>query len=234
MMEEKIIIKSERYSIKKIFMWFAIVAVVVGLIFLIVAFGGEMYAEAIERHKEERCQYEYYGYGIYRHYGCDRLPVVCALDSVLFGVGYWWPFVFLPPLGILLIGGIFCLILKSMEIVVTDKRVYGKTYFGRMVDLPLDSVSAVGSKWMKGIAVATSSGKISFLLIKNAREIHEEIRKLLIERQEKKEQVQVATPAVAPVVKSDVEELKKYKELLDSGIITQEEFDAKKKQILGL
>lgn len=30
------------------------------------------------------------------------------------------------------------------------------------------------------------------------------------------------------------EELKKYKELLDSGVITQEEFDAKKKQLLGL
>ena len=33
---------------------------------------------------------------------------------------------------------------------------------------------------------------------------------------------------------SPVEELKKYKELLDGGIITQEEFDAKKKQLLGL
>lgn len=30
------------------------------------------------------------------------------------------------------------------------------------------------------------------------------------------------------------DELKKFKELLDSGIITQEEFDAKKKQLLGL
>jgi len=35
--------------------------------------------------------------------------------------------------------------------------------------------------------------------------------------------------------KSDsVDEIKKYKELLDSGIITQEEFDAKKKELLGL
>lgn len=30
------------------------------------------------------------------------------------------------------------------------------------------------------------------------------------------------------------EELRKYKELLDAGVITEEEFDAKKKQILGL
>ena len=33
---------------------------------------------------------------------------------------------------------------------------------------------------------------------------------------------------------SPAEELKKFKELLDNGIITQEEFDAKKKEILGL
>ena len=33
---------------------------------------------------------------------------------------------------------------------------------------------------------------------------------------------------------SSADELKKYKDLLDSGIITQDEFDAKKKQLLGL
>lgn len=33
---------------------------------------------------------------------------------------------------------------------------------------------------------------------------------------------------------SSADELKKYKDLLDSGAITQEEFDAKKKELLGL
>lgn len=33
---------------------------------------------------------------------------------------------------------------------------------------------------------------------------------------------------------SNADKLKKYKDLLDSGVITQEEFDAKKKQLLGL
>ena len=33
---------------------------------------------------------------------------------------------------------------------------------------------------------------------------------------------------------SIADELKEYKSLLDAGIITQEEFDAKKKQSLGL
>ena len=39
----------------------------------------------------------------------------------------------------------------------------------------------------------------------------------------------------APVVAdTPADEIKKYKELLDMGVITQEEFDAKKKQLLGL
>ena len=33
---------------------------------------------------------------------------------------------------------------------------------------------------------------------------------------------------------SAMDELRKLKELLDMGIVTQEEFDAKKKQLLGL
>jgi len=33
---------------------------------------------------------------------------------------------------------------------------------------------------------------------------------------------------------SDADEIKKFKDLFDSGIITQEEFNAKKTQILGL
>ena len=44
---------------------------------------------------------------------------------------------------------------------------------------------------------------------------------------------QVQPQATQPVV-DETELLKKYKELLDTGVITQEEFDAKKKQLLGL
>ena len=42
-------------------------------------------------------------------------------------------------------------------------------------------------------------------------------------------------PAAAPAdMTAAVEAMKKFKELLDMGVITQEEFDAKKKQLLGL
>ncbi len=42
------------------------------------------------------------------------------------------------------------------------------------------------------------------------------------------------SPMVISSTVSNADELKKFKELLDSGVITQEEFDAKKKQLLGL
>ncbi len=38
----------------------------------------------------------------------------------------------------------------------------------------------------------------------------------------------------APSNSANADELKKFKDLLDSGVITQEEFDAKKEQLLGL
>ena len=117
----------------------------------------------------------------------------------------------------------------SCSICVTDKRVYGKASFGVRVDLPVDSISAVGviPMW-KGISVATSSGAIKFLYIGNADEIHSVLGNILVERQRRD------IPATHIGNKSEADEVKKYKELLDSGIITQEEFDAKKKQLLGL
>lgn len=41
------------------------------------------------------------------------------------------------------------------------------------------------------------------------------------------------TPTVVAAT-STADELKKFKDLLDMGAITQEEFDAKKKELLGL
>lgn len=59
------------------------------------------------------------------------------------------------------------------------------------------------------------------------REVAEYIRERVA--QTKKGTVQTTAPSV-----SAADELKKFKELLDMGVITQDEFDAKKKQLLGL
>lgn len=122
---------------------------------------------------------------------------------------------------------------RSYKLTVTDKRIYGTIILGQRVDLPLDSVSAVSTiGLLKGISIASSSGRISFLFVKNMNEIYEQVKNLLIERQ-----ANVAVPVTSitqEIPQSNADELKKYKELLDAGVITQEEFDAKKKQLLGI
>lgn len=134
---------------------------------------------------------------------------------------------------ILLVWGlIWYLEFQNVSITVTDKRVFGTAKWKKRVDLPFDSISAVATSALHGITVATSSGSIRFKFIENNIDVHDAISKLLLERQHNTvasisniEEVSTASAA---------DELKKYKDLLDSGIITEEEFNAKKKQLLGL
>ena len=62
----------------------------------------------------------------------------------------------------------------------------------------------------------------------------EAFRKLMTEKEENMVKLKAEQVNSTPSLPSSAGELKTFKELLDSGIITQEEFDTKKKQLLGL
>ncbi|MCI5905492.1 MAG: SHOCT domain-containing protein [Oscillospiraceae bacterium] len=85
----------------------------------------------------------------------------------------------------------------------------------------------------KTLVIRSTSGTIRFKCVQNADEFVAAANKAI---EENKKANRTAPVAPAPVVQfaSSADELKKFKDLLDSGVITQEEFDAKKKQILGL
>ena len=68
---------------------------------------------------------------------------------------------------------------------------------------------------------------------KNASNIFAMISNAIQDVLEKRQSTQSGATIVQQA-SSPADELKKFKELLDMGIITQEEFDAKKKQLLGL
>lgn len=130
--------------------------------------------------------------------------------------------------GIILWGGILFAIFSSpCEIIVTDKKVRGKALFSKRVELPLDMISAVSTCMCNGIGVSTSSGVIKFLSIKNNVEVYNVISELLEKRQDKKISIDNREEHY-----SIADEIKKYKELLDSGAITQEEYEHKKKELL--
>lgn len=123
---------------------------------------------------------------------------------------------------------------KKCNLSVTQANVFG-TAINKRVDLPIDSISAIGLGALKSISITTSSGSIKFLAIENRDDIHKVISKLLMARQNLK------TTRVSPVSfpsqkdeNNQLSKLKELKELLDMGVITQEEFDQKKKQLLGL
>lgn len=122
-------------------------------------------------------------------------------------------------------------ILTKYELTLTNKRVYGKVLFKKRVDLPLDSISSIGTSSLGGIYFGTSSGKIHFKFMKNKNQIHSAINNILIERQNSEKATYEENVASSI---SNADEIKKFKDLLDLGIITQEEFDAKKKQLLDL
>ena len=243
-MDEKIIIQSQHYTGKKAKKILLLIGTLITLFFLVAAIIAlvdssiyhyewleETYAEhntAENGYCYKRCEAckefesyssasDYYTSDFVANIGLYLLYcVACCIPLALFAFIAW----------------IIKRYLNSFEMTVTDKRIYGKIKWGKRVDLPIDSVSAVGIGAFKSIAISTASGRISFSAIKNRNEIHDVVSKLLVDRQK---QTTTPAPSTAPASSvSNADELKKYKELLDSGIITQEEFDAKKKQLLGL
>lgn len=243
-MEEKILIKSEKYNVNKTIKIMVIIGAIVSVLMfiaIIVYNAGRYddYYSTYEIHKARGYHdYAYYRYDSYCR-ECDviirksKFSYVCgATFSDLFRDIYGL-FAIIPFVALSLIGGLIYFWLHSYELTVTDKRIYGKVAWGKRVDLPVDSISATATiKTLKGVSVSTSSGKIKFLVMKNADKIYNVINELLINRQQEKV---VATPVVTNTPVSDeADQLKKFKDLLDNGAITQEEFDAKKKQLLGL
>ena len=171
--------------------------------------------------------------------------IVLLLSALVFILrlvteGSPWPYVwytdpkFRTAIGLFVASALFFLpfcILSRSQITVTDKRVFGRTAFGKRVDLPIDMISSVGTSFFGGVNVATSSGSVKFDLIENNSEVHAEISKLLLERQGN---ASATTVIKQEIPQSNADELKKYKDLLDASVISQSEFEAKKKQLLGL
>ena len=118
---------------------------------------------------------------------------------------------------------------SKVEITVSENRVYGRTMLSE-VSLPMDSVTMSHKRGRIVLRVETPSENFEFRFYdqKARDEVYDVINRRIAERNNNKGSVTVVNST------SNADELKKYKDLLDSGIITQEEFNSKKKQLLGL
>ena len=116
------------------------------------------------------------------------------------------------------------------ELYATETKVIGKTLLGKRVDLPISHISAIGMGWGNRITITSSSGHVTFFGVLNQEEINDKLTSLIKTKEEKNTE----STTIITQSSSNAEELSKFKKLLDDGIITQEEFDAKKKQLLGI
>ena len=234
-MAEKLIIKSEQYNVKKFFK----IMLIIGAVLSILAFFLCVMSQFSNYDYYQRTYEEHLAQGYCNNYNTGMCYMCRNATEYTSGFDYMISFfpiaiiLLVAPIGVFaLIGGLIYLWLRSYELTVTDKRIFGKVAWGKRVDLPVDSVSATASlRFLNGVSVSTSSGRISFRALKNADAIYQVINNLLIERQQEKSK---PAPIVETPKSDEADQLKKYKELLDIGVITQEEFDAKKKQLLGL
>ena len=225
-MEEKILIKSEKLKAER-----TLKAIMIAAFGMFVAILNYM----ILVKPDCKVYYSFYGYSGYETVQLSNgFEAAFSYNKDLYLILFFVMCAFF-------LAGIVTLIIylvnRKCELVVTDKNVRGKTLFGKEVVLPLYMVSAYSTrKFMSTIAVATSSGLTKFTLIGNYNEIGNVLSGLINERQSNTTTAQTATPEQsAPAPQSNsMDDLVKLKSLLDSGIITQEEFDAKKKQLLGL
>ena len=242
----------------------ALILIHYGLMYYVANKYGEEYIEQYEEHSKESCfetdggiiftgkyyvtkgKYCYYWEDLIKSrekiYKDEFLAGVCVCDEMS-AVAYAWNCS--SPASFRIIAAaltvpvcvfeLFCILLIVSscfgKMVVTDKKVYGKVAFGKRVDIPLDSISSIAmTRLFQGVSVSSSSGCVRFLLLRNVKEIYDTLNNILSTRQSNSLENCAST-----LTSNDIpSQLKKYKELLDSNIITQEEFDAMKKQLLNL
>ncbi len=141
----------------------------------------------------------------------------------------------LDPLYYIGLGALLALVLylnyrmQRCYVSVTTRRVSGRCSFQRMIDVPVDSISSVGTCSFGGVKVTAPSCKAAFYLITNADEIRSSVAELLVNRQEKAEKPVVVYQDSGC---SYADELTKLSELVDAGFVTQEEFEELKDEII--
>lgn len=118
----------------------------------------------------------------------------------------------------------------KQELSVSESGITGKAAKGKEISFPFERIASVNKIAYGGLSIQTTGQEnIKYRFLKNQAEMIESISSNIA-----KMQMTQAHSIADKNSNSAADELKKYKDLLDNGTILQEEFDAKKKQLLGL
>lgn len=133
---------------------------------------------------------------------------------------------------VMLFVNLWCSADAKKQMIIDSDRIICKNGKKTTKEFLVKDVKSVEFASLKGLLVRGNGIKYKINLLANADEIKTTIMDSIAALPT--ENIVAATEIKQEIQPSSADELKKYKELLDSGVITQEEFDAKKKQLLGL
>ena len=123
-----------------------------------------------------------------------------------------------------------CAVATDKRVIFLDKGIFGSTETAEIAYRNVESVTHSTGMIMAGVQITgrgVSSYRIEDIKPKPSAKVFADTVRRLVEKWQSQ-----AAPAV--VQESDADELEKWAKLLRDGIVTQAEFDHKKRQLLGL
>jgi hypothetical protein len=122
---------------------------------------------------------------------------------------------------------------NKAPILVTSKSVYITKFSGTLFGIdclviPLNKITSVSISGAILAKITINDGTVVYEVCDIARPYAEKVSAAITNSQTEKENSSNNYPF------SNADEIRKFKTLLDDGIISQEEFDKKKKELLGL
>jgi hypothetical protein len=220
-MEQNIVIKGTPQKNKP-----ALIAIIVGIVLLLSSF-------LVASYVFENCEgYEYFGYGYGGwYYWCVIYDTFGEFFTAeFFNFECYYGYMIMLGVVALIVGIIMKTSTEKCEITVTNEAISGKLPHGKEVHIPLNQITAINRSSFNGVSITSIGNASNFHCIENREEVMKAISYLLANPQQNSAQPTQSASATG----TEAEQLKRLKDLLDSGVLTQEEFDAKKKQILGL
>lgn len=115
---------------------------------------------------------------------------------------------------------------RKQEVYIENDTVYYKKGNKKSLEVPVSRISLVKKSPYKAVKINSPGAKIRVSMLEN----QVDIINVLTDMRKNVETKTVSEPKD----NNSYAQLSELKDLLDSGVITQEEFDAKKKELLGL
>lgn len=141
---------------------------------------------------------------------------------------------------------------KNKKWCINDSQHQPTIYdFSEVIDSVIDEVGTANIIKKLGVYIYTLNGGAIYISLINtdtkrdsficktdsnvAQQIVSIAKSMIMHSEEQPLDLPQVTPSETTLSTDDIEEqLKKFKEMVDNGIITQEDYDAKKKQLLGI